>query len=74
MSEPKKYGFIDGNKYLYASIFAVLTTIIQYFFIEKMELGELVFSLVWLFAILLLFNWIVIRWEMWLDNKSAARK
>jgi len=74
MSEEKKYGFIEGNKYIYAILFAIGTTILQYFFIEKMGLGEIVLSLILLFSITLVFNWLVIKWEIWLDNRILRNR
>lgn len=74
MSEGKKLGFIEGNKFIFAAFFAVVTTILQYFFIEEMSIGRIIFSVTFLFVIMLSLNWLVIKWEIWLDKKLAERK
>lgn len=74
MLDTKKTGFTLDNIYIFAALVAVIYTTFQYIFKEAMTLGDIVFSLVFLFVIIVILDWFNIKFRKKLEERRVERK
>lgn len=76
MSEEKKCGFIRGNRltfYVGLPVVFVIYHISSTGWQETDYLG-LIVSLIVVLIVMTGLDWLVVKWEIWLDKKLADRK
>lgn len=74
MTEEKERGIIVGNKYIYALSFSIFMAIFEYIFYDKMSLRDIVSTVLITSFFMLVLNWLVVKWEIWLDKKLDERR